>query len=263
MTHPPGDNFAGPLPHSYGTFCDDFYVNVRLGSHLPMPSERGTVLHFLEQMQRGFPGLLNFRSADAGECHLEEDRRGNAYRWVSLERRRLAAGHVNPPTLEEAARLHRLALKIAPYQLGISAVEVEYLDVLLGFDLEFNGDHEDVLAETLFAGSPLACLLEEPDARPAEFAPAAVVSLSEDRSLQARLEVLTRANSVRLGGDADGAAEDVISVYFTLRRHWRPRPAGDFEAVFDDLLTRADALAARYVVPGVLRPISQAIASRS
>ena len=268
------ETHAQAFGHTYGTFCDDFYVNLRLGSHLPMPQDRNTLLHFMEQMQRAYPGLEHFNAIPVspemaaggiggavGGVQFEESRRNAAYRWVSLEARRLAAGHVNPASLAEAAKLHELVLKIAPYQLGISPVEVEYLDVLFGFDLEFNGDHDEIVAETMFAGSPLACLVESAGARPLEFSPALTVYLDDDRSVQARLEVLTRNGSIASEGEEIDT--DVISVYLTLRRFWRARPQASLEKAYAELLTRGDELLGNHVVPNVLRPISSAIASRS
>ena len=269
MPHPDPE-LEPPPATNYGPFCDDFYVNARLGSHLPMPRERGSVLHFLEQVQKAFPELQEMHAAggdprdsraEVPDVRLEEDPARGSYRWLSLEGRQLAAGHVNPPSLAEVSRLHRLILQIAPYQLGISPVEIAYLDLLCGFDLEYNGDHERVVAETMFADSPLACLVERAGASPAEFSPTLTVAFDEQPGLRARLEIVTRGGNAARGGDAGD--DDVIRVFLTLRRLWQPRPAGPAEAVYDDLLARADELLSEQVVPHVLRPIAAAIASRS
>ena len=44
---------------------------------------------------------------------------------------------MNPPVIDDALKLHKLLLELAPHHLGISPVEIDYLDVLFGFDLEF------------------------------------------------------------------------------------------------------------------------------
>ena len=232
-----------------------------------MPRERGAVLHFLEQVQKAFPALQELHAAPAeggpGEMpdlRLEEDPALGSYRWLSLENHQLAAGHVNPASLEEVARLHRLILQIAPYQLGVSPVEIAYLDLLCGFDLEFGGDHEAVVAGTMFADSPLACLVEYAGARPAEFSPTLTVGFDEQPGLRARLEIVTRGGNAARGGDAGDA--DVIRVFLTLRRAWQPRPAGAVEAVYDDLLDRADRLLSAQIVPHVLRPLAAAVAAQ-
>ena len=40
--------------------ADDFYVNVHLNTEMELPNNRDTVLHFFEQMKKGFPELRNF-----------------------------------------------------------------------------------------------------------------------------------------------------------------------------------------------------------
>ncbi len=248
------------MTHPYVGACDDFYINMRLGSQMPLPSSRETLLHFFDQMQRGFPTMTRFRRTEAGEMNLEEDRSQPSYRWLSVESKRLCSGHVNPPSIEEAMRIHTTALTIAPHQLGLSSIEIEYLDILFGFDLEFTGNHDEVIAESLLADTPLSCLTEEAGARPVDFQPSVTVSLSEDCRLQARIDVVTRTNSyqVRTGDYAD----DVISVYLIVRRYWGDRPRQPLEQMAVELADRAQSLCSSQIVSRVLRPISNAIASR-
>lgn len=249
------------MSNPYSSFCEDFYINMRLGSQLSLPHQRETVLHFFEQVQKAFPTMTRFRKSEDGELSLEEDRSRHSYRWISLESRRLSSGHVNPASLEEAMNLHRLLLELAPYQLGVSSLEVDYLDVLFGFDLEFSGNHDEIIAESLLGGTPLVCLTEEPGAKPVDFQPTVTVALSEDCRLQARIDIVTRTNSyqVRTGDYAD----DVISVYLILRRYWSDRPKKPLDKLVMWLAERADALCSRHVVPRIIKPISAAISSRS
>jgi len=249
------------MSHPFVSFCDEFYVNMRLGSQLALPHARETVLHFFEQVQKAFPQMTRFRKLENGEMNLEEDRSAGSYRWMSLETKRLSSGHVNPDSIEEALSLHTRLLSYVPHQLGISAIEMDYLDVLFGFDLEFKGNHDEIIAESLFAESPLHCLLDEPASKAVDFQPTVTVALSEDCRLQARIDIVTRTNSyqVRTGDYAD----DVISVYLIVRRYWGDRPRQPFEAVLRDLAARAQAIAEQHVAPGLLRRIHEAIASRS
>jgi hypothetical protein len=249
------------MSNPYAAFCDDFYVNMRLGSQLPLPHQRETVLHFFERIQKEIPTMIRFRKGNNGEFSLEEDRSSNNYRWISLETKRLSSGHVNPATVAEAMRLHTLLLEMAPYHLGISPVEVDHLDVLFGFDLAFTGNHDEVIAESLLAESPLSCLSEEAGAKPVDFQPTVTVALSEDCRLQARIDVVTRTNSyqVRTGDYSD----DVISVYLILRRYWGDRPRQPTQELLADMAERAESLCDKYVLPRIVRPISTAIASRS
>jgi len=249
------------MSHPFAAFCEDFYINMRLGSQLNLPHNRETLLHFFERIQKSFPRMTRFRKNENGELNLEEDRSGDSYRWASIEAKRLSSGHVNPPSVEEALKLHNLMLEQAPYQLGISAVEIDYLDVLFGFDLAFSGNHDEVIAESLFADSPLTCLAEEQEARAVDFQPTVTVALSEDCRLQARIDIVTRTNSyqVRTGDYSD----DVISVYLILRRYWGDRPREPMETLLSQMAERADALCHAHILPKVLKPISAAISSRS
>jgi hypothetical protein len=244
----------------YSTFCDDFYVNTRLGSQISLPHARDTVLHFLEQIQKAFPGMTRFRKSDGGELNLEEER-GNSYRWVNVESRRLSAGHVNPPSVEEALRLHTTVLDTCLHAMGVSPIEIDYLDVLFGFDLEFAGNHDEVVAESLFAESPLTSLLEIPGARPVDVQPTVTVALSDDCRLQARIDVVTRTNSyqVRTGEFSN----DVISVYCILRRYWGDRPRKPLPELVREMAARVDRLCVEHVLGRIVKPISTAIASRS
>src|SRR5207248_5489237 len=131
-----GDAMANP----YSAFCEDFYVNMRLGSQLNLPHQRETLLHLFERVQKSFPSMTRFRKNDNGEFNLEEDRGSHSYRWVSLEAKRLSSGHVNPSSISEAMQVHQLLLDMAPTHLSVSPLEIDFLDVLFGFDLGFGGN---------------------------------------------------------------------------------------------------------------------------
>lgn len=249
------------MSNPYASFCQDFYINMRLNTQLSLPHNRETILHFFERVQKEFPSMTQFRRYDNGDFNLEEDRRSGSYRWVRLESRRLVSGYVNPPELDDALRLHKFLLELAPYHLGISPLEIEHLEVLFGFDLSYRGNHDDIIIESLMPESPLACLADEDGARPVDVQPSIAVALSEDCRLQARVEVLTRTDNYQVRtGDY---SEDEISVYLTVRRYWGDRPKDTLEVVFTDLFERADHLACERVIPKVVRPISSAIESRS
>lgn len=242
-------------------FSDDFYVNVRLASQMPLPTSRETLLHYFERLQKEFPGMTKFRRADGGDYNLEEDRSTSSYRWAAVEPKRIACGHVNPPSVEEALRLHKLSMEMAPHYLGVSPLEIDHLDLLMGFDLAFAGNHDEIIAESMFGDSPLSCLAGEMGARAVDFQPSVTVALTDDCRLQARIDVVTRTNSYQVRtGDYN---EDVISVYLIMRRYWGDRPKEPMSAMLDSLAEQAHDLATRHVLPKILRPISAAIASRS
>ena len=100
------------MSNPFSAFCDDFYVNMRLGSQMNLPHQRETLLHYFERVQKEFPGMTRFRKAENGDFNLEEDRNSQSYRWAGVEAKRLTGGHVNPGSIEEALRLHTLLLQI-------------------------------------------------------------------------------------------------------------------------------------------------------
>ncbi|MGN6506466.1 MAG: hypothetical protein ACTHM6_12980 [Tepidisphaeraceae bacterium] len=245
----------------FTTTCDDFYVNLRLGTQMGLPHQRETLLHFFEQIQKGFPEMTRFRKSEQNEFTLEEDRERDSYRWLSIESSRLAAGHVNPPSLDEALKLHRAILDHAPYALGLSMVEIDHLDLLFGFDLEYAGNHDEIIAECLLAESPLAGLLEEPGARAMDVQPSVTIALTDDCRLQARVDVVTRTNSYQVRSGE--YSSEVISVYLIIRRYWGDRIKEPMDELLSNLAHRAEEMAQRFVVPRIVQPIRAAIGSRS
>ena len=245
----------------FASACDDFYINMRLATQLSLPHNRETVLHFFERVQRQYPEMSRFKKYDNGDLSIEENRDNDAYRWVTLESRRLCAGHVNPESLDESLKLHGLLLQQAPYELGLSPVEVDYLDILFGFDLSFRGNHDEIISESLLGDSPLNCLMEEQGAKAVDIQPSITVALSEDCRLQGRIDVVTRTNSyqVRTGDYSN----DVISVYLILRRYWGDRPKDPMEKLLADMAQRGEELCLNHLIPKVLKPISSVISSRS
>jgi hypothetical protein len=248
------------MSNVFNTVCDDFYVNLRVGTQMPLPTNRETLLHFFEQIQKAFPDMTRFRRHE-NEYAIEEDRERDTYRWMSVEPQRLSCGQVNPDTIDTSLRLHRTVLEQAPHALGLSRVEIDYIDLLLGFDLEYAGNHDEIVAETLFADSPMACLLDEEETKPVDFQPTVTVALTSDMRLQARVDVVTRSNgSQNRGGEP--ANGDVISVYLIVRRFFGDRLTEPLEAMLGSLADRAENLAHKHVVPKIVQPIRTAIGSR-
>src|SRR3954462_2666862 len=98
----PGALRESTMGNPFSAFCEDFYVNMRLGSQMNLPHNRETVLHFFERVQKEFPQMSRFRKSENGEFNLEEDRSNDTYRWMSLENKRLSSGHVNPASIEDS-----------------------------------------------------------------------------------------------------------------------------------------------------------------
>ena len=245
---------------NFDVACDDFFVNVNLHTTLALPKGRETVLHFCEAVQKQFPSMTNFFRRDSGEQVLEGDRDSGQYRWLELQSNGLLSGFFNPPNIDSARHLHAWMLQRSIYHLGISALDIECLDVLCGFNLDYHGNRDEIVAQALLESSPLTALLtEEAFARVIECEPSFVFALNEDCSLQARIAVETRCDNyqIRTGRYDD----EPISVYLTIRQSPRPDEVPDLLKWFSQQCDLCEDFADRIVIPQLVQPIAAAIAT--
>lgn len=238
---------------------DDFFVNLNLQTTLPLPRSRETVLQFYEALQKHFPDMRSFYQREGGEYVLEGDRESGSYQWAELQAHQLSAGYFNPPSLQDAYSLHAWLLERCVYFLGVSGLDVEAMDVMFGFNLDYCGNRDQIVAEALLSGSPLASLVNDPTVRAVETEPSLVVALDEQCHLQARLSLETRSSSyqVRTGQ----YEEEPISIYFTIRRYPSPSEIINLPVSFAQQCRACEEMATRIIVPNVIQPILAAIAS--
>jgi hypothetical protein len=244
----------------YSQDADEFSINVHLNTEMELPTNRDTVLHFFEQLKKGVPELRNFHPRENGDLVLEGDREADAYRWVAIEPRRLCSGQTNPCSLDDAYRQHELVLDLAPPLLTISLLDCEALDVMYEFAFAYEGNHDEVVSEALGVGSALEGLLEMPRTRVIHYEPSLTLALDESYQLQCRLAIETRTSTyqVRTGEYLD----DPISIYFTVRQYWGRGPDQSFLESFRRQREIAEEILRRSVVPRIVRPLAQVIASR-
>lgn len=242
----------------YGAFSDDFYLNMNLGTEMDLPKNRETLLHFFEQMQRRYPTMQNFYSRDPAEFVLEEEKEQGAYRWVSVEARRINSGCVNPESRDEAIAQHVTALELVPFALSVSPLDCEALSIIYGFDYTFRGNQNDVMTEALGVIPGFEKLLDMPQTHVLCNEPAIQIALDEECRTQCRIafETRTSAYQVRTGD----FPEDQLSVYLTVRRYDSLAPNEDYASEFQRLAGLANDLVDGYLVENVLRPLQQAIA---
>lgn len=246
---------------SYGSLSDDFYVNMILNTELELPTGRDTILHFFERLQRQFPTMNTFYQRETGEFCLEEDREAGSYRWVAVERDRICSGAVNPDAMVDADEQHRLVLELVPFALGVSNLDIDSLDVLFGMDFDYQGNHDEILAEALFRDTPFATLLDLPEAKPLGFDPSVMVSLTSDCRMQAKvsLESRTGAYQVRTGKYKD---EDQLSLYLAVRQYPDPTQPFSPSESYDQQRAMCEELMSDRVIPHFVNPIAGAIAQR-
>jgi hypothetical protein len=246
--------------NSYASLCDDFGVSTYVHGKLEMPTGRETVLHFFEAVQKAFPKMTDFEKRGDNDYMLEEERDGGSYRWTSLDSRRLCAGFVNPPALEDADAHNERILEIAPYHLDLGAMQTESMDVLYYFDFTYQGNHDEVVAEALTTGTPLEGRTTLPGARMLSFQPTMMLALDDACQLQARLSVETRTNAYQVR--TNNFPESPITVYFTVRQFWGKQPFKTFVESYHNQRRILDELVGTYVVPQVLDPLAKAIGAK-
>lgn len=247
---------------SLGAFCDEFSVTTRLFLKLEMDPSREAILHYFEQLRRAFPRLGRLRRRDDGALLLDEEAAtGEGRRYVRIDAAALKFGFYSPPTAEAYAAFAEAVLQQAPYQLSLSDLDYDQMEVVLAFDLEYRGNHDELVAETFFADHPLYTLMSGAGQHIIDCQPFWGVTLSENCDTQAYLEIKGRTTTFEVRSGEFEAAP--LSVNLTARRYWGSTgSASDLLAVHKELLAAAENIAARRVVPHVVKPLAAAIASR-
>jgi len=245
-----------------GAVCDEFYVNCRLFLKLDMPLERETVLHFFDRLRKEFPGLTRLRRHDDSCIVLEEDPADEgSRRWIRLDPQSLRFGYYAPPELDDVMRMGDLILTQAPYHLTFNDLDYDHLELVYGFDLEYHGNHDQLVAETLWGQQAAgACPLGDDIAHVIDAQPYFGVALTPECDLQAYIEVKSRTATFEVrNGVYEG---EPISVFLTLRKYWGGEnnlsPVDALRTLFDS----AETLAVDRVVPNFVNPLAAAIASR-
>jgi len=244
----------------YSSLCDDFYVNMNLSTEMELPTNRETILHYFERVQKTYPSMRNFYCRDRGDFVLEEDKDKGAYRWCTVEPRRVCSGQVNPETIEGALEQHRLVLDLAPYMLSVSPLDCEALDLLFGFDFTYRGNHNQVVAEALGVSPSLERLLEIPGVTVINHEPSLTIALDEECRLQCRVSIETRTNAyqVRVGD----FPEEQLSVYVTARQYGSLDPNRSFGDTLDRLNQVCQEMIDTQVIENVLQPLARTIAMK-
>jgi len=245
---------------SYGALCTDFYINHKLALKMDLPSERETVLHYFDRLRKSEPTMSRFRRYD-GELALESSRKDSQYKWLALRRTSVRSGYVNPDSLEQAYRFHRLVLDVSPHFLSISPLDVDYVELMLGFDLACRENHDEVVYEALLSETPLGRLLQTPQGKVLDVQPVFGTTLSDNGDLQAYFEVKTRQKSRR--GSSRAYRDEPISLYLTLRKYGPIESLDDLSDIFETLSSAGEALANDKLVPDLLTPIARHITSSS
>jgi hypothetical protein len=244
----------------YSSLCDDFYVNMNLSTEMELPSNRETVLHYFERIQKTYPTMRNFYCREKGDFVLEEDKDRGQYRWATIETRRVCSGQVNPERIEMALEQHKLVLELCPYMLSVSPLDCEALDLLFGFDFTFRGNHNQLVVEALGMSPAFDKLVESRGAHTINYEPSITLALDEECRMQCRLSIETRTNAYQIR--TGEFPEEQLSVYLTARQYGSLGPDRTFVDALHDLSHVCQEMVDNYVVDHVLSPLQRAIALR-
>jgi len=280
------------MTESYRALCSDFYVNQKLSVKLDLPHGRETMLDLFERVRRSYPSMSSFRRYK-DELALESPQSDLPHRWMAVRPSNIRSGVVNPGAADDAFGLHRQVLELAPFFLSISPLDVEYLEVLFGFDFAARGNQDLIVARALLAGTPLDRLFDGDTLVPLEFEPVLGFVLPDDQGgradgavdepgagaavdgpgddadaverligeptggIEVHMQVKTRSGA---GVDPGGGA-DPISIYVTFRRYEPVDDLKDLPRALDRLAEAGRRVIDERVIPHLVRPIREAIVS--
>ena len=244
----------------YSSLCDDFYVNMSLNTEMELASNRETILHYFERLQKQYPSMTNFYCRDKRDFVLEEEKDGGRYRWCTVENRRICSGHVNPDSIEQVMDQHRLVLESVPYMLSISPLDCESIDLLYGFDFTYRGNHSQLVSEALGISPALEKLVDLPGSRTISNEPSITLSLDENCRTQCRVSIETRTNAfhVRTGE----FPEEQLSVYVSARQYGSLLPGQTYTDALDKLSHVVSDVVENYISESVLAPLQRTIAMK-
>lgn len=253
------------MKSNLGAHCDDLSASCRLSMKLDLSLDRETVLHFFDRVRREHAGMNRFRRRHDGTLVLEEGEADPqdsvARRWLRLESGALRFGYFAPPSDEAWRGFGQSLLEYAPYFLSLSDLDMDHLEVVYAFDMEYSGNHDQLVAETLFHDHPLVgFMMSEEATHVLDCQPYVGIALSPACDIQAYLEVKSRTSTFEV---RTGEYEpQILTVYLTVRKYWGGERQLPLVDAFTQLTTAADSLATRRVVPLVVNPLALAIASR-
>lgn len=243
----------------YGAFSDDYYLNMNLTTEMEIPQSRESVLHFFEQIRRRNPKMGNFYAREKSEYVLEEEKTQGAYRWASVEPKRINSGVVNPDSFEAATEQHRAILELIPYELSVTPLDCESLSVMLGFDFACTGNHNEILAEAIGVAPGLKQFADLPYGKMLSHEPAIQFALDEDCRTFCRVSFETRTNAYQVRTGEYG--EEQISVYLRVCRYDSLGANESYVEEFDRLAVLCRDLADEFLVTSILRPLQEAIST--
>jgi hypothetical protein len=149
---------------------------------------------------------------------------------------------------------------LSPYNLSVSPLDCEALDLLYGFDFTYRGNHNQVVTEALGVPPAMERLLEIPGATVISHEPSLTIALDEECRLQCRVSVETRTNAYQVRtGDFP---EEQLSVYVTARQYGSLGADRTFPETLNKLSEVCQEILENHVIDNVLRPLARTISMK-
>ncbi len=245
-----------------GAVCDEFYLSSRLFLKLDMSLQRETVLHFFDRVRKDYTHLTKMHRREDGALILEDDGSDDRpRRWLRLDSNSLRLGQFAPTDLDDAQRFGQLVYTQAPYHLTFSELDYDHLEVIFGFELNYRGNHDQLVVEALrLDQTAIGSLLVSEDTKIIDAQPFFGVSLSAGCDLQAYVEVKSRTTTYEVRQDA--YEDQPITVMLTLRKYWGVDPPKSLADAYTSLFQTAHEIASDNIVPHFVNPLAMAIATR-
>lgn len=245
-----------------GAVCDEFYVSSRLFLKLDLPLQRETVLHFFDRIRKDYPSLAKMHRREDGTLILEDEGADDRpRRWLRLDRNSLRIGQFAPTNLDEVQQYGQLVYTQAPYHLTFSELDYDHLEVVFGFELNYRGNHDQLVVEALqLDQTALGSLLADEDAKIIDAQPFFGVALNAGCDLQAYVEIKSRTTTFEVRQDS--YEDQPITVMLTLRKYWGVEPPKSLAEAYNSLFQTAHEIASDKIVPHFVNPLAMAIATR-
>ncbi len=245
--------------HRYTTLADRYGIHAGLRTRLPLPQSRETVLGFFASLQKSIPGLKQLSLAENAVA-LETDKNDPYYRWVVIQQDLLASGTTDLEQPAEALRQHELVFNLAPYHFSINHLDLHSLDVSLGFEFVYPGNHHELVAAALGGNLLDITATRLGRARIVGFAPELKFALDEEGRQICSVALEPRGT---VGEICQGQApSEPLGVWMALRVYGPFEPGVPFTELLKELSEQVFELADNFFIPMFVEPLARAIASR-
>ncbi|MDA1007702.1 MAG: hypothetical protein O2800_01670 [Planctomycetota bacterium] len=187
---------------------------------------------------------------------IDTPRNAGERMFAALMPTEIMSVHASPPSLSDAYRLHRTILEIAPFYLSISPLDVSSLDLSYTFQLETDGNCDEIVAEALLAHSPLLAMLGSSGSSIFDSQPFAAFQIDEASDTSGVLEVRTIDASFETMGES---AANRIFVDLTIRRSRGISDVKQLPNLLAKLVEHGERIVEEGLIPHILVPLRERI----